>query len=56
MKIYILMCLNDVIGNEYYTDEDAIVKKVDEMNASYEGGYGDIGYMTLTKREEGDVI
>lgn len=47
LKIYLLMCLNDVIGDNYYTDESEVKKLVDEANA-YVGG-GDFWYKSLTK-------
>lgn len=46
MKIYLLMCLNDVIGDTYYTDEEEIKRLVEEGNAKMGG---DVWYKTLTE-------
>lgn len=48
MKIYLFMCLNDVIGETYYTDEDEVKRLVEEANINFGG---DFGYMTLTKNQ-----
>lgn len=49
MKIYLFMCLNDVLGETYYTDEEQVKKLVDEANEEYGG---DFWYMTLEQNEE----
>lgn len=49
-NIYLVMCLNDVIGNEYYTKEEEAAKKVEEI-LLVTGAYGDFWYKTLTKKD-----
>ena len=46
MKIYLFMCLNDVLGDTYFTDEEQVKKLVDEANEEYGG---DFWYKTLTE-------
>jgi hypothetical protein len=49
MKIYLFMCLNDVIGDRYYTNEDEVKKLVEEANEKHGG---DFWCKTLTSNEE----
>lgn len=42
------MNLNDVIGDEYYTDEEEVAKRVEKCNKIVGG---DFWYKTLTKKE-----
>jgi hypothetical protein len=39
------MCLGDVVGSEYYTDESEAARIVEELNNEYGG---DFGYKKLT--------
>lgn len=49
MEIFIIMCLGDVVESTYYTDEDKVAKKVEEMNlVAFGTKYGDIWYKRLT--------
>lgn len=48
MVIYLFMCLNDVIGDTYYTSEDEVKQLVEEANNKY---FGDFWYKTLTMNE-----
>lgn len=48
-KIFLFMCLNDVIGNEYYTDEEEVARQVEAAN---ELVGGDFWYMTLNKKNQ----
>lgn len=49
MKIYLFMCLNDVIGDVYYTNEEEVKKLIKEANELY--GEGDFWCKTLEKNE-----
>lgn len=49
MKIYLLMHLNEVIGDRYFTNEEDIKKLVEEIN-SKQGG--EFWYKTLTNNVE----
>lgn len=50
MKIYIIMCLNDIIGDTYYTDEEVVSKRVESIKEV--AGNGDFWYKTLTGNKE----
>lgn len=50
MKVYLLMCLNDVIGDTGYTNEDTAKKLVDEANEETKSN--DFWYQTIFVVEE----
>lgn len=45
MKIYLLMCLNDVIGDVYYTDIEVVKSLVEKAN---DLAGGDFWYKEMT--------
>ena len=47
MKIYLFMCLNDVIGDTYYTDKEEVEKLVKMTNAEYGKNCRDFWYKEL---------
>lgn len=51
MEIYLLMCLNDIVGTYYYTDKEEVEKMADRYNNEFDGG-GDFWCATLTMNED----
>lgn len=49
MKIYLFMCLNSIIGDRYYVNEEDVKKLVKKANTEYD--CGDFWYQTLIRDE-----
>ncbi len=47
MKVYLFMCLDNIIGDKYYTNEEDVKKLVEKANADCE--CGDFWYQSLTE-------
>lgn len=52
MTIYLFMCLNDVLGDTYFTDEEDVKMLVEKANKEYGEDCGDFWYKTLTANKE----